>query len=899
MSEIKKDNAQEAVKQLGQYKVGQFAQLKNFVAEQKSRVAALMATAVVRRDALALKEDEERKAREAEEETVVRTSEPPVVEQQPAAIEKPTEEVAAPAQPAVVAEPEPEKGKEPEQPVIAEEVKPAPEPAPEKAEKPAPAAPKTEEKAAPAKPAAPVRQATSNPSIQSEILPNGEIRRIYIPPTPVKKGVTTRVFEGGYNSGRGPRPQGTGAPRPQGGSFPRRDGLSASGLAEAARNAPPTKPAQKGGKQGSQKSGGQRDGDRGTMNKRALLKRGFIVDDKYGNMGDEDARVRVYKGGKNKNSAGGSVSFVEHAVITSDPVPIKVLSEKTGIGASEIISNLFKLGIIKTINESIDFETAELIVGEITKNNPITLELKAETTFEEALSAKLVIDDEDVTKLVPRPPVVTIMGHVDHGKTSLLDYIRKANVAGGEAGGITQHIGAYTISLKGSPITFLDTPGHEAFTSMRARGAQVTDIAVLVVAADDGIMPQTIEAINHARQAEVPIIVAVNKIDKTGANPDQVLHQLTEQGVLPEEWGGETPVVRVSAKTGEGVESLLENILIMAEMRELKANPDRPARGTIIEARLDKGIGKVATILVQTGTLRIGDNVVAGISTGKIRAMIDDKGKQVRKAGPSTPVSVTGWDEVPEAGDIIDVVADEKFARELAEERKLRLATKGDDSGSVSLNDLFDKIKKGELKSVKLIIKADVQGSLEAVKQSLSKLGNDEVDIDIVHGAVGAIKESDVNLADTAKAIIIGFNVRPDANAKILAAQKKIDIRYYEIIYNAIEDIEKAVKGMLEPKFKEVVLGTAEIRELFRISGVGVIAGCHVTDGKIVRGAQARLIRNGAVEITSEIASLRHGKDDVKEIAKNFDCGIMLQNYQDVKVGDIIEAFRMEKLDED
>lgn len=899
MSEIKKDNAQEAVKQLGQYKVGQFAQLKNFVAEQKSRVAALMATAVVRRDALALKEDEERKAREAEEENVVRTSEPPVVEQQPAAIEKPTEEVAAPAQPAVVAEPEPEKGKELEQPVIAEEVKPAPEPAHEKTEKPAPAAPKAEEKAAPAKPAAPVRQATSNPSIQSEILPNGEIRRIYIPPTPVKKGVTTRVFEGGYNSGRGPRPQGTGAPRPQGGSFPRRDGLSASGLAEAARNAPPTKPAQKGGKQGSQKSGGQRDGDRGTMNKRALLKRGFIVDDKYGNMGDEDARVRVYKGGKNKNSAGGSVSFVEHAVITSDPVPIKVLSEKTGIGASEIISNLFKLGIIKTINESIDFETAELIVGEITKNNPITLELKAETTFEEALSAKLVIDDEDVTKLVPRPPVVTIMGHVDHGKTSLLDYIRKANVAGGEAGGITQHIGAYTISLKGSPITFLDTPGHEAFTSMRARGAQVTDIAVLVVAADDGIMPQTIEAINHARQAEVPIIVAVNKIDKTGANPDQVLHQLTEQGVLPEEWGGETPVVRVSAKTGEGVESLLENILIMAEMRELKANPDRPARGTIIEARLDKGIGKVATILVQTGTLRIGDNVVAGISTGKIRAMIDDKGKQVRKAGPSTPVSVTGWDEVPEAGDIIDVVADEKFARELAEERKLRLATKGDDSGSVSLNDLFDKIKKGELKSVKLIIKADVQGSLEAVKQSLSKLGNDEVDIDIVHGAVGAIKESDVNLADTAKAIIIGFNVRPDANAKILAAQKKIDIRYYEIIYNAIEDIEKAVKGMLEPKFKEVVLGTAEIRELFRISGVGVIAGCHVTDGKIVRGAQARLIRNGAVEITSEIASLRHGKDDVKEIAKNFDCGIMLQNYQDVKVGDIIEAFRMEKLDED
>ena len=854
MSEIKKDNAQEAVKQLGQYKVGQFAQLRNFVAEQKSRVAALMAAAVVRRDALALREEEERKAREAEEEKLAAK----------AVVEEPVADKPAAEQLVAVA---PE-----EAPAPAEEI-PA-EPEAEAEEESAPVAPATEEKAAPAKPTAPVRTATSNPAIQSEILPNGEIRRIYVPPTPVKKGVTTRVFEGGYNSGRGPRPQGTGTPRSQGGAYPRRDGLSASGLAEAAKNAPPTKPAQKGGKPAPQKTG-QRDGDRSTMNKRALLKRGFLVDDKYGTFNEEDPRVRVYKGGKNKNSSGGTATFVDHAVITSDPVPIKVLSEKTGIGASEIISNLFKLGIIKTINESIDFATAELIIGEITKNNPITLELKAETTFEEALTAKLVIDDEDVTKLVPRPPVVTIMGHVDHGKTSLLDYIRKSNVAGGEAGGITQHIGAYTISLKGSPITFLDTPGHEAFTSMRARGAQVTDIAVLVVAADDGIMPQTIEAINHARQAEVPIIVAVNKIDKVGANPDQVLHQLSEQGVLPEEWGGETPVVRVSAKTGEGVESLLENILIMAEIRELKANPDRPARGTIIEARLDKGIGKVATILVQTGTLRVGDNVVAGVSTGKIRAMIDDKGKQVKKAGPSTPVSVTGWDEVPEAGDIID------------------------DSGSVSLNDLFDKIKKGELKSVKLIIKADVQGSLEAVKQSLSKLGNDEVDIDIVHGAVGAIKESDVNLADTAKAIIIGFNVRPDANAKLLAAQKKIDIRYYEIIYNAIEDIEKAVKGMLEPKFKEVVLGTAEIRELFRISGVGVIAGCHVTDGKIVRGAQARLIRNGAVEITSEIASLRHGKDDAKEIARNFDCGIMLQNYQDVKVGDIIEAFRMEKLDED
>lgn len=659
----------------------------------------------------------------------------------------------------------------------------------------------------------------------------------------------------------------------------------------------PGKGAPQRGKNNAKSASGQRSDDRSAMNKRALLKKGYIVDSSKMMLDDEDPRVRVFKS-KSKSAGGGQVSVIEHAVITTDPVPIKVLSEKTGIPASEIIKKLFFLDIVKTINESVDFATAELVVGEITAANPIKLEFKPEVTFEETLAEKLNIDDEDVTKLVPRPPVVTIMGHVDHGKTSLLDYIRKANVAGGEAGGITQHIGAYTVSLNGSPITFLDTPGHEAFTSMRARGAQVTDVAVLVVAADDGIMPQTIEAINHAKQANVPIIVAINKIDKQGANPDQVMQQLTNYELLPEEWGGETPVVRVSAKTGEGVENLLQNIITMAEIRELKANPDRPARGTIIEARLDKGIGKVATILVRTGTLHIGDNVVAGTSTGKIRAMIDDKGRKVKKAGPSTPVSVTGWDEVPEAGDVIDVVADEKFARELALERKLKLAASGDDSGSVSLNDLFDKIKKGELKSVKLIIKADVQGSLEAVKQSLSKLGNEEVDIDIIHGAVGAVKESDVTLADTAKAIIIGFNVRPDANAKALAAQKKIDIRYYDIIYNAIEDIEKAVKGLLAPKFKETVLGSAEVREIFRITGVGIVAGSHVIDGKVVRGAKARLIRNGAVEVTTEISSLRHGKDDVKEMAKNYDCGITLLNYQDIKVGDTIEAFQLEQINE-
>lgn len=606
--------------------------------------------------------------------------------------------------------------------------------------------------------------------------------------------------------------------------------------------------------------------------------------------------VRNYKVNKNRGGGNSATVIIENAVITTDPVSIKTLSEKIGKSAAEIVKTLFVLGIMKTINDSIDFATAELVADEF----GITLEYKPDVTFEDTLTAQLEVDEvEDLENLVPRPPIVTIMGHVDHGKTSLLDYIRKTNVTGGEAGGITQHIGAYTVTLKGAPITFLDTPGHEAFTSMRARGAQVTDIAVLVVAADDGIMPQTIEAISHARQANVPIIVALNKMDRAGANPDRVLSQLAENGVTPEEWGGDTPVVRVSAKTGMGVEELLEQILVRAEVEELRANPDRAARGTIIEAKLDKGLGKIATILVQTGTLHVGDNVVAGVCTGKIRAMIDDKGRKVKKAGPSTPVSVTGWDDVPEAGDRLDVVADEKFARELAEERKLKLAASQNENTAVSLNDLFDKISKGELKSVKLIIKADVQGSVEAVKQSLSKLGNEEVNIDIIHSAVGGIKESDVLLAETSGAIIIGFNVRPDTNAKQLAAQKHIDIRFYNIIYNAIEDIEKAVKGMLDPKFQEVVLGSAEIRELFKISGVGTIAGCHVVDGKIVRGAKARLIRNGKVEYTGEIASLRHGKDDVKEMAKNFDCGIMLQNYQDVKVDDIIEAFTMEQTNED
>ena len=743
------------------------------------------------------------------------------------------------------------------------------------------------------------RTITSKPNVWLIKYSDGSQREQYIPPEKPKK-TETRVFPGGYDT-RAPRtgrPQGQPAQNGVGKQqAPRQNqqfGQNNVSLQNAAQQFPPKQNQQR-GKAGKTNDGSKKLTESGAS-KYQLMKRGYIVDETRAMTDDEDFKWRGHKSGnKQKGQSTQNVIVIDHAIITTDPVPIKVLSEKIGKTGAEIISTLFLLGIIKNINGSIDFETAELVTAELSKDHPITLEYRPETTHEDELTA---IREKQAAEggLITRPPVVCIMGHVDHGKTSLLDYIRKSNVTGGEAGGITQHIGAYTISLNGNPITFLDTPGHEAFTTMRARGAQATDIAILVVAADDGIMPQTIEAINHARQANVPIIVACNKIDKVSANPDRVLNQLTEHGLLPEIWGGETPVVNVSAKTGEGVESLLENVLILAEVKELKANPNIKARGTIIEARMDKGLGKIATVLVQSGTLCCGDDMIAGVATGRVKAMIDDKGKQVKKAGPSTPVSVTGWDELPEAGDIMDVVESDRFARDLANERKLKLAKKDDTSEAVNLDDLFDKISKGELKTVKLIIKADVQGSLEAVKQSLGKLGNEEVNIEIIHGGVGAINESDVSLADTAKAIIIGFNVRPDANAKSLAAQRKIDIRFYNVIYKAIEDIEAAVKGMLAPKYREVVLGSADVREIFKISGVGTIAGCHCTDGKILRNARARLIRNGKVEADTEIASLRHGKDDVKEIARNYDCGIMLLNYPDVKVDDVIEAYQLEQI---
>jgi len=735
-----------------------------------------------------------------------------------------------------------------------------------------------------------------------EVLYDGTTRRVYVPPTPTQKlagakkdsNIKTRVFDINNQPGkRQPRPQ---QPQGQQGAGVKR---TAGAMTQMPQQFPPKSNAPqkgKGGKQNANNSGKYEDRS-SKLSKRDLMKKGYIVDDRISYDDDGEEIVRNYKVPKNRGGGNSATIVIENAVISTDPVPIKTLSEKIGKSAAEIVKTLFILGIMKTINDSIDFETAELVASEF----GIKLEYKPDVTLEETLSAQLDIDEvEDLDNLVPRPPVVTIMGHVDHGKTSLLDYIRKTRVTAGEAGGITQHIGAYTVSLQGKKITFLDTPGHEAFTSMRARGAQVTDIAVLVVAADDGIMPQTIEAINHAKQAGVAIIVAVNKIDKPGANPDKVINQLPTYDVVPEIYGGDVPLVCVSAKTGQNVDELLETILTVAEMKELVANPNRNARGTIIEARLDKGLGKIATILVQTGTLNIGDFVVAGTSTGRIRAMIDDKGKRVKKAGPSMAVSVTGWEDVPEAGDRIDVVADERFARALAEERRLKIEASKSQSTTVSLSDLFDKISKGELKSVKLIVKADVQGSVEALNQSLIKLGNEEVSIEIIHSAVGAIKESDVTLAETAGAIIISFNVAVDAKMKAFMEQKKVSYIKKDVIYDIIEEIEKAVKGKLDPKFKEVVLGSAEVRELFKISGVGTIAGSHVTDGKITRGAKARLIRDSRIVYNGEIASLRHGKDDVKEMQRNFDCGIMLSNFQDIKVGDVIEAYVMERItDED
>ena len=557
--------------------------------------------------------------------------------------------------------------------------------------------------------------------------------------------------------------------------------------------------------------------------------------------------------------------------------------------AAEVIKELMKLGMLATITQTLDYETAAIVATEM----GCKVEREVVVTIEERI---MDMDEDAPESLKPRSPIVVVMGHVDHGKTSLLDAIRNSKVTAGEAGGITQHIGAYRVNHKGNEITFLDTPGHAAFTAMRQRGAMATDIAVLVVAADDGLMPQTIEAINHAKAAEVQIIVAINKMDKPEANPDRVKQQLTEHALVPEEWGGDIICVPVSALTHQGIDELLQNILLVAEMSELKANPDRKAKGVVIEARLDKGRGPVATLLVQAGTLHTGDIVVAGTSVGRVRVMSDEYGKPVKTAGPSVPVEITGLDEVPAAGDNFDAVSDERLARQLVEQRKEKLKNDQFNAAQkVTLDNLFSQLEQGELKDLNIIVKADVQGSVEAVRESVEKLTNEEVRVRVIHGAVGAINESDVMLAGASGAIIVGFNVKADPVAKEIAEREGVDIRLYRIIYNCIEELESAMKGMLAPKFREVDLGQAEVRMTYKVSGVGTIAGCYVQSGKITRNAQIRLVRDGIIVAVDKIGSLRRFKDDVKEVNTGYECGISLEKYADIKEGDIFEAFEMQE----
>ena len=611
-----------------------------------------------------------------------------------------------------------------------------------------------------------------------------------------------------------------------------------------------------------------------------------------------DKRGNMAQGNKKRQEQKAQMQKLQLEIAKKAPTKVSIpdsinvgeLASRMKKTAAEVVKTLIKNGVMASISDVIDFDTAAIIAEEM----GCIVEKEVVVTIEE----RLIDDSEDKAEdLVLRAPVVVVMGHVDHGKTSLLDRIRNAHVADGEAGGITQHIGAYQVEINGKPITFLDTPGHEAFTSMRARGAMVTDVAILVVAADDGIMPQTIESISHARAAEIPIIVAVNKMDKPGASSDRIKQQLTEHELVCEEWGGDTIVCEISAKTGMGVDNLLEMVALSAEMRELKANPNRRAKGTVIEARLDKGRGPVATVLVQNGTLRSGDIIIAGTAVGRVRTMINDKGQRIDHAGPSVPVEITGMSETPGAGDVFNVVEDERMARELVEQRKeeKKNATTGSER-KVSLDDLFAQIKEGELKELAIIVKADVQGSAEAVKASLEKLSNEEVRVRVIHSAVGAINESDIMLASTSNAIIVGFNVRPDAAARDSAVRNEVDMRMYRVIYECIEEIEAAMKGMLAPQFKEVLLGHAEVRQTYKVSKVGTIAGCYVQDGKIVRNASVRLVRDGIVIHEGELASLKRFKDDVKEVATGYECGLSIEKYNDIKDGDIIEAYTMEQI---
>ena len=638
-------------------------------------------------------------------------------------------------------------------------------------------------------------------------------------------------------------------------------------------------------------------------------------DERLEDLGGERGQRMQQKGGKEKfrnNQRKGNMTFsnkrkqdeaekmrkLQLEIAKKAPVKVQIPDEisvgelasrmkKTG---AEVVKCLMKNGVMASLSQMIDFDTTAIIAEEM----GCKVEKEVVVTIEEKL---IDVSEDKAEDLVPRAPVVVVMGHVDHGKTSLLDAVRNTNVAAGEAGGITQHIGAYQVQINGKPITFLDTPGHEAFTSMRARGAMITDIAILMVAADDGIMPQTVESINHAKAANIPIIVAINKIDKENANPDRVLQQLTEYGLVPEEWGGETICCKISAKKGIGIDNLLENLVLLAEIQELKANPNRAGQGTVIEARLDKGRGPVATLLVQNGTLKQGDIIIAGTAVGRVRTMLDYKGNRLTEAGPSVPVEIAGLSEAPSAGSPFFAVADERMARELVEQRKAEEKAKAAAPlQKVSLENLFDQIQAGERKELALIVKADVQGSVEAVKASLEKLSNEEVNVRVIHGGVGAINESDVMLAASSGAIIVGFNVRPDAAARDGAVRQNVDMRMYRVIYDCIDEIEAAMKGMLAPKYREVVLGHAEVRQTYKVSGVGTVAGCYVQDGKIVRACSVRVVRDGIVIHEGALASLKRFKDDAKEVVQRFECGLTVEKFNDIKEGDIIEGFTMEEI---
>ena len=636
---------------------------------------------------------------------------------------------------------------------------------------------------------------------------------------------------------------------------------------------------------------GKRNGSHNHQEKREKIKGSYATrEDRPTRSADHMMKNHKHKNNNNNNRNAAPARKTEVVRPTSvevgESISVKDFAKLLCRDVNEVIKKLFMLGKMVTINQEIDHETAELV------GMDFNCEIKEPPPEADPTEVPEVEDDPALR--VPRPPVVTVMGHVDHGKTSLLDAIRKTNVTAREAGGITQHIGAYRVVCQGKPIVFLDTPGHEAFTAMRARGAQVTDIAVLVVAADDGVMPQTIEAINHAKAAKVPIIVAINKIDKEGANPDFVMQQLSEHGLIPEAWGGDTIMVPVSARQKTGISDLLEMILLVAEMQDLKANPNLPAHGTIIEAKLDKGRGPVASVLIDRGTLHIGDSILAGTCYGKVRAMVNDRGEKVKKALPSTPVEVLGLNDVPEAGDIMDA-CDEHVARTVAEKRLAKQKMEEQKKAKVSLDDIFNRIQEGELKDLNIVVKADVQGTIQALEQALTKIKNDEVKVVIVHSGVGAINESDVMLASAANALIIGFNVRPDANARKTAEQEKVDIRTYRVIYDALNDVEAAIKGMLAPKFKEKIIGHVEIRQVIPINKM-LIAGAYVKDGKITRSAKVRLVRDGIVIHEGELDSLRRFKDDVKEVAANFECGLTLADYRDIKVGDQLEVYTMEEV---